>query len=147
MAPENNNEQPELPMTSPYRHRLARTFHRLARQHPDLPLRQLFRLCHHQMLEQQIAELLEEIHELSTRYHINVTCQSPQAGARQAYRRRTEQHINGLITQVAALTRRQDRLQQRPPQETADGYQLPSGSAPSSPRAQYGDRADRSRGA
>jgi len=97
-------------MTQPYRHRLARTFHRLARQHPDLPLRQLFRLCHHQMLEQQIAELLEEIHELSTRYHINVTCQSPQAGARQAYRRHTEHCIAALITRVAALTLRHERF-------------------------------------
>jgi len=112
MAPEYNNAQPEFPMTSPYRHRLARTFHRLARQHPDLPLRQLFRLCHHQMLEQQIAELLEEIHELSPLPHQRHLPIPPGRGAA-GYRRRTEQHINALITKVAALSRRQDRLQGR----------------------------------
>jgi hypothetical protein len=97
-------------MTSPYRHRLARTFRRLARQHPDLPRRQVFQLCHHQMLEEQIAESLDDIHRLFNRYHITGIGQSPRTGGRQAYRRRTEQRITGLTTRVAALIVRQDRI-------------------------------------
>lgn len=97
-------------MTSPYRRRLARTFHRLARQHPDLPLRQLFQMCHRQTLEDQIAELLDEIHRLTIRYHLNVIRQSPRTGARRPHLRHTEQRITHLTTQVAVLTARRHRI-------------------------------------
>lgn len=100
-------------MTSPYRHRLARTFRRLAHQHPDLPLRELFRLSHHQMLEQQIAELIADIQQLSTRYHLAVIDQSRLAGTSQAYRRRPKQRIAAMTSRVAELTVRQDLLQER----------------------------------
>lgn len=97
-----------------YRHRFARSFGRLAGQHPDLSLQQLFQLCHHQMLEDRIAEVLAEANRLSTRYHLTIIRRADETTDVIPYRRRhTQRRISNLLAQEAALSVRRDRSARR----------------------------------
>ena len=96
-----------------YRHRFARTFRRLAGQHPDLSLQQLFQLCHHQMLEDRIAAVLAEANRLSPRYHLTIIRRADETTDVIPYRRHTQRRISNLLAQAAALSVRRDRSARR----------------------------------
>ena len=97
-------------MTQPYRHRLARAFRPLSRQYPELTLGQVFLLCRHQMLDEQITALLIEAGQLSARYHLAVLRHGSRTTAHSAARQRTQQRVATLFTRIETLTARRDRL-------------------------------------
>ena len=48
-------------MTSSYKHRFARTFHQVSRDHPDLPLGQRFAMANLQLREARLTVLITEL--------------------------------------------------------------------------------------
>ncbi len=91
-----------------YRHRFARTFRRLAGQHPDLSLQQLF-----QLLEDRVAAVLAEANRLSPRYHLTIIRRADETTDVIPYRRHTQRRISNLLAQAAALSVRRDRSARR----------------------------------
>lgn len=104
-----------------YRHRFARAFRRLAAQRPDLSLPQLFQLCHRQLLENRIAALLAEAHQLSTRYRLRIIRGVDRTTDLIPYRRHTEARIRILLAQAAVLSVRLDRPARRVGRTSANG--------------------------
>jgi hypothetical protein len=48
-------------MTTSYKHRFARTFHEISREHPELPLGQRFSMANLQIRESRLAALIAEL--------------------------------------------------------------------------------------